>query len=280
MRNKVGISRMKIALAIVLAMLLTSVARSQEQAFQVTKESIKADVELHVCKDRDRLEAVKNLFKKLGASDEELKVEKFDGVENLTISKKGKTADTLIVGAHYDKVSSGCGAIDNWSGIVILANLYRRFRSIATEKTYIFAAFGKEEAGLVGAQAMAKSIPKENRLQYCAMVNFDSFGLHAPQVMTNVSNPRMTKFAKDVADEVKMPLHEAALEASADSAAFNGKNIPAITFHGLSSRWREYIHSSNDKIANVDYQSVLVGYNFGALFLNRLDAMPCGAFRK
>lgn len=149
-------------------------------------------------------------------------------------------------------------------------------------ETLVFVAFGKEEEGLVGSRAMANAIPKEGRLQYCAMVNLDSFGFAYPQVLSNASSPRMTSFAKELAAEVKMPFSEASLAgvADADSSSFLDKEIPSITFHGLSNKWPEYLHSSKDKLEAINAQSVLVGYRFGALFLNRLDPQPCSAFRK
>ena len=267
-------------IGIVLSLAGSLVAQSTRAL--VTVESIKAEMQLNVCKNKERLEAVKSLFKKMGAADEEIKIEKRDNVENLIVSKKGKTEETVIVGAHYDIVQVGCGAIDNWSGVVILANLFKTFRSIPTNKTILFVAFGKEEKGLVGSEAMAKSIPKEKRALFCAMINFDSFGLYYPQVLSNSSSSTMTDFATELAMEVKMPFHQASLAgvANADSTSFLRTDIPAITFHGLSSAWQDYIHSSRDKLENVNYQSVLVGYNFGALYLARVDAKPCNAFRK
>jgi Zn-dependent M28 family amino/carboxypeptidase len=248
---------------------------------KVSVDDITAEMQMHVCKNEERLEAVKRLFKKMGATDEDLKVEKFGNVENLTVTKKGKSADTIIVGAHYDKVSDGCGAIDNWTGIVIITNLYGTIKNYQTEKTYVFTAFGNEEKGLVGSHAMAKAIPKENREQYCSMVNFDSFGFNYPQVLSNASSPKMTKLAKDLAKEVNMPFSEAAIDnADADSSSFVEKDIPAITFHGLSNKWQEYLHSSKDKIENVNLQSVLIGYNFAYLFMSRIDQGACGMFRK
>jgi len=110
----------------------------------------------------------------------------------------------------------------------------------------------------------------------------DSFGFTYPQVLSNSSNAKMTKFAKELASEVKMPFADASLAgvADADSSSFLGKDIPAITFHGLSNKWPEYLHSSKDKLSNVNHQSVLVGYNFVALYLARVDPKPCDTFRK
>jgi len=131
------------------------------------------------------------------------------------------------------------------------------------------------------AAAMAKAIPKEDRDQYCSMINFDSFGFAYPQVMTNTTTRKMAKFADDLAKEIQMPFHEGPIGgADADSSSFVNKDIPAITFHGLSNKWPEYLHTSKDKIENVKPESVLMGYNFGLLFVSRFDPGPCGMFRK
>jgi len=273
--------RIRILFASILAFVLCAAAFSQTAPTKVGVDDIASEMQMHVCKNDERLEAVKRLFKRMGASDNDLKVEDLRSVQNLTITKKGKTNETVIVGAHYDKVSEGCGAIDNWTGLVIVANLYGTLRKYQTDKTYIFVAFGNEEKGLVGSAAMARAIPKEERERYCSMINFDSFGFAYPQVMTNASTPAMSKFANDLAKEVQMPFHEAPIGgAGADSASFVAKDIPAITFHGVANNWRDYLHTSKDKIENVKPESVLMGYNFGLLFVSRIDQGVCGMFRK
>ena len=259
----------------------TTLVGGQESQL-VTVESIASDLNMHACKNEERLDAVKRLFKKVGAAEDDIKIEKYGDVENLILTKRGTTDEIVIIGAHYDKVDDGCGAIDNWTGLTIIANVYRYVKPYKTTKTYLFVAFGKEEKGLIGSNAMAKAIPKESRSLYCSMVNFDSFGFGYPQVLTNTSNSKMTKLAKDMASEAKMPFNVASLAgiADADSSSFLSRDIPAITFHGLSNRWQEYLHSSRDKIANVNVESVFVGYNFAAMYITKLDELPCSAFRK
>lgn len=88
-----------------------------------TQQETAQDIALAPCKNSERLEAAKALFIKLGASPNDIVVEKQDGVENLMIKKPGKSDETIVIGAHYDKVSAGCGAIDNWSGIVTIAHI-------------------------------------------------------------------------------------------------------------------------------------------------------------
>jgi hypothetical protein len=246
-----------------------------------TEAEIKEDIGAYVCKNDERLEAVKKLFRKMGADDAEIKIEKLKSAENLIVVKKGKTDETIVVGAHYDKTSDGCGVIDNWTGIVILANLYRTIKHFDTQKTYVFAAFGKEELGLIGSDEMARAIPKEKREQYCAMVNFDSFGFTYPQVMSNISDAKLTSLAKETAKEMNIPFSQSAIEfASSDSESFRKQKIPGVTLHGLSNRWQEYLHGAKDKLENVNIQSVNVGYRFGLNYLAKIEAKGCADFRK
>ena len=266
----------------ILVLFLVFSAFSQQQKVFISSENeIKEDLKLNVCKNEHRLEAVKKLFQKMGAKEADIKIEKIKTVENLVIAKKGKTDETVIIGAHYDKTNDGCGAIDNWTGIVIIANLFRTMKDFNTEKTYIFAAFGKEELGLLGSDEMARAIPKEKRTNYCAMVNFDSFGFTFPQVMRNISDSKLTDLAKEVSSELKIPFSNAVIEfASSDSESFRKQKIPAVSLHGLSDKWRDYLHDPNDKLENVNTQSVYIGYRHALNYLAKIDASSCNAFRK
>jgi Zn-dependent M28 family amino/carboxypeptidase len=274
---------MKIYVSVFAVVIFCYTAAAQQKSVKLATEAeIKEAVALAPCKDKDRLEAVKKLFVNAGAAESDISIEKIKSVENLSVTKKGKSdSEIVVVGAHYDKVAEGCGAIDNWTGIVILANLYRSMKDLDTQKTYIFAAFGKEEVGLVGSEAMADKIPKEKRLDYCAMVNFDSFGFTYPQPLRNISDTSLIDLAKEVSGELKIPFGAAGIElASSDSESFRQKKIPAISFHGLDNRWQNYLHNSSDKVENVNAQSVYVGYRYGLVFLSKIESRPCAAFRK
>lgn len=247
-----------------------------------TETELKADMELGPCKGRkERREAVKQLFLKMGATESDIVFDKINDVENVVVTKKGKTDETVVIGAHFDKTETGCGAIDNWTGIVIIANIYRTMRNLSTQKTYQFVGFDKEEEGLLGSDAMAKNIPKEKRASYCAMVNFDSFGFTYPQAMRNISSDSLLELAKTVSEEMKFPFAKAAIEfASSDSESFRTRDIPAISFHGLDNQWQNYLHNPNDKLSKVNMQSVYFGYRHGLVFTSKIENSPCDAFRK
>jgi len=265
-----------------LFLLISSIIVAQAQSAKISTENeIKRDINANVCKNDERLESVKKLFKKMGASDADIKIEKIKNVENVVVTKKGKTEETVVVGAHYDKVSDGCGAIDNWTGIVILANLYRTIKDFKTNKTFVFVAFGKEELGLLGSKEMAEAIPKEKREQYCAMVNFDSFGFTYPQAMTNISDSKLIDLAKETSKEMKIPFANAGIaNASSDSESFRRQKIPGITIHGMAANWQEFLHGSRDKVENVNAQSVYIGYRYALNYLTKIEAKGCADFRK
>lgn len=270
------------ALLIIVFLSLISAANAQKRGLDIVSDAqIKADMELAPCDDQKRLDAVKQLFRKYGAQETAISVEDFGKVRNVVIKKPGKTDETVIVGAHYDKVDEGCGAIDNWTGIVVMSNLYRTMRESETQKSYLFVAFGKEERGLVGSEAMASKIPKEQRKNYCAMVNFDSFGFTYPQALRNVSDESLIELAKKTSGEIKIPFGDAGIDiASADSFPFQSRKIPAISFHGLSNNWMNFLHTSADKLSSVNMQSVYIGYRHGLVFLTKVDQAACDAFRK
>lgn len=265
---------------VIFALCMTVFLQQSSKAIVATEANIKTDIEQVPCKSDERLAAVKKLFIAKGASENDLIVEKYEKAENLVITKKGSSDETVVIGAHYDKVDDGCGAIDNWTGIVIVANLYGTMKNLMTAKTYKFVAFDREENGLVGSGAMAKAIPEAQRSSFCAMVNVDSFGFSYPQVLDNASNPKLRDAAKSLAKDLKMPFADASLlgVADADSSSFKNIKIPAITFHGLSNDWRNYLHTSKDQLKNVDSNSVFVGYQFVLRFLIKIDASGCTSF--
>ena len=261
---------------------ITSDAAAQTQQGVIsTPEEIARDLALAPCKDGERLNAVKALFLKMGAREDELNVEKRDGVENLVLRKKGTSTGTIVVGAHYDKVEDGCGAIDNWTGIVALAHIFRGLKDYPIQKSLVFVAFGREEEGLLGSKAMVRAIKKEEVDGYCAMINIDSLGMGGLQVLENMSSELLTKRAVDLAKRMKLPLARVIINnADADSSSFVSKKIPAVTIAGISNGWENILHSVGDQVKRVDVASLYVGYRFALALVAELHELPCNAGRK
>jgi len=246
-----------------------------------TKEEIEAAVKAVPCKVEDRLEGVRKQFLAAGAAENDIKTEKFDKdkISNVVVYKKGTTAETVIIGAHYDRVDAGCGVVDNWTGVVVMTQIYRSIAPLTTKKSYIFVAFDKEEVGLRGSSQMVKAMTPDQTANTCSMLNFDSFGQAAPMSLRSVSSPKLLELAKEIGKQGGLKFVDVEIEgASADSASFKDKKIPAITLSGLGGNWQSILHSAEDKIKNVNMDSVYLGYRFGMIFTGKLDAAGCKDF--
>lgn len=245
-----------------------------------TEEETAQDIALAPCDNGKRLTAVKALFTKMGAPAEQVIVEKLDDVENIVVRKPGTSPETLIIGAHYDKTDNGCGAIDNWTGIVTIAHLYRSLKDVSLHKSLIFIAFGKEEKGLLGSKAWVRHIKKEDAGQYCAMVNIDSLGMAAPQVPLNMSSKTLVNRVADLAQRMKVPFSKVTIaDAGADSQSFLDKKIPALTISALGNGWEKVLHTSNDQVAKVHSTSLYLGYRLALALVAELDSLPCDVSR-
>lgn len=257
-----------------------SLSAKQQGIKLSTPEQIKAEFDSVPCKNGARLNAVRALFEKMGAPASDIAVDKYKNVENVVIRKKGSSEEKIIVGAHYDKVAEGCGAIDNWTGIVAIAHLYSTLKDVPLSKTILFVAFGKEELGLVGSHAMVEAIPKDQRPLYCEMINIDSLGLAAPQVADNMSSDKLGSFVANLAKEMKVPFSRASIPgAGADSIPFVEKKIPSVTLHGLTNAWPSILHTGNDQSTKINHVSVYLGYRLGLALVIRLDSSACDAYR-
>ena len=244
-------------------------------------EDIQKEFETVPCNDDARLAAVKALYEKAGAPAADLAIDKHDDVENLVLVKPGKSPEKIVIGAHYDKVADGCGAIDNWTGQVAVTHLYQTLRDIQTEKTLVFVAFGREEKGLVGSRAMTKAIPEQELAGYCAMINIDSLGLGPPQVADNMSSKALATFTGELAKEMQIPFAHAGIgRANSDSSSFVARKIPAVTIHGLNNNWGRILHSGRDQVSRVNPASVYLGYRLALAMVVRLDQAPCAAYRQ
>jgi Zn-dependent M28 family amino/carboxypeptidase len=181
---------------------------------------------------------------------------------------------------HYDFVDGGCGAVDNWTGIVSVAHLFRTIRTMPANKSLLFVAFGQEEKGLLGSKAMLKAIPKQEIPSYCAMINLDSFGLARPFALTNASSKSLVSLAMKRAEELKIPFPDSSIPgADADSSSFKAAGIPAVTLSGVSNDWRLILHTPNDQASQIISASVWIGYRLALTVWQSIDAAPCAAFR-
>ena len=258
-----------------------SPAGQTQKATFSTPEQIEEDIKAVPCKSNaERLAGVKALFMKMGAPVSDISVEKINNVENVVVRKQGSTPELIVVGAHYDKVSHGCGAVDNWTGIVAIAHLYRTIKDVPLKKSVLFVGFGREEEGLIGSREMVRAIDKEQLGQYCAMINIDSLGLGIPQAETAISSKKLVARAAELARRMQMPFQQGTIrEGDTDSSSFLARKIPAIALHGLSNEWQRVLHTHDDKVSKVNPMSVFMGYRLALGLFGEVENSTCDAFR-
>jgi len=86
-----------------------------------------------------------------------------------------KAKRTVMLGAHYDRVAVGKGAIDNASGSGAVLELLRAFKASAPKDIGITAGFwDQEEVGLVGSREFVKS--RASGGLPAIYINFDVYG--------------------------------------------------------------------------------------------------------
>jgi Iap family predicted aminopeptidase len=245
-----------------------------------SQDEMKEDLFEVPCENQKRLNEVVRLFGKMGAAPEQIDIEKFKDVETVVLRKPGAGEGVIVLGAHYDKAFAGCGAIDNWSGVVTLAHLYKTLRTLTARKTIVFVAFGREEEGLVGSRAMVRAIDKSQLENYCAMINLDSLGIGLPQVVDQLSSKKLAKRTGEVAKRMEISFHQGVyLDGDADSTPFLSREIPAITIHGLARDAFKIIHSTQDQTSLVKIPNPYLGYRLALSLVAEIDRCECNAFR-
>src|SRR5262249_55220075 len=80
-----------------------------------------------------------------------------------------QTADTIVVGGHFDFVDRGIGAVDDWSGVALLPSLFEALKARPRRHTFVFAGFASEERGLLGSQQYVKDLSVDERGHVRAM---------------------------------------------------------------------------------------------------------------
>ncbi|MBN9655037.1 M20/M25/M40 family metallo-hydrolase [Halobacillus sp. GSS1] len=178
---------------------------------------------------------------------------------NVVAYKEGKSTKQIIVGAHYDSVSSGVGVDDNASGVGVLLETAEVLKNIKTPYSIVYIAFGAEEVGLQGSKYYADQMTEKEIKNTIGMINLDS--LAAGDQMYVYGNAGEDGFirdqALDIADKKKLdvetnpglnPYYPAGTTGDwSDHAPFKAKGIP----YG-------YLEATNWEIGDLDgYQQTV-----------------------
>ncbi|HEX9820777.1 MAG TPA: M28 family peptidase [Methylomirabilota bacterium] len=151
-----------------------------------------------------------------------------------------RAGEALVIGAHYDHLGLVAsqlypGADDNASGTAVVLGLARAFAAAGPlDRTLVFALFGAEEIGLVGAGHYVRE-PTVPMARTVAMLNFDMVG--------RLRDGRLTVGGVDSGAGLRELVTEAARAAGArpnlsgppfgpsDHSRFYGGGVPVLFFH-------------------------------------------------
>src|SRR5215475_7662612 len=88
----------------------------------------------------ERAAQLKALFAAAGCNGNSLMEQKMDGAEtpNIICRLGNGEGEMVIVGAHYDRISSPQRPLDNWSGASLLPALYESLRLRKRSHNFIF----------------------------------------------------------------------------------------------------------------------------------------------
>jgi len=178
-----------------------------------------------------------------------------------------KPAKTLLLGAHYDRVAQGSGAVDNAASCAVLLGLLSRLKSNPLEGYSVRAVFfDLEERGLVGSQGyFAKNrgagLPDQ-------ALNLDIFGYGDTLFATaSAQDGQIATALQRAADEASVPLrwmprnqypasdHRIMMAAGIETvglALIDGKEIDLIGQRGgAEPRILTIIHTPEDTIDKI-----------------------------
>ncbi|KAM0226836.1 hypothetical protein ACHAP5_012303 [Fusarium lateritium] len=190
----------------------------------------------------------------------------------------GKSASTVVVGAHQDSVnlqnpSTGRapGADDDGSGTVTILEAFRvlltdsRITSGQATNTIEFHWYAGEEAGLLGSGAIFQQYKRDGR-QVKAMLNQDMTGYVKPGskevvgILTDNVDAGLTAFLKKVvAAYSSLPTVDSTCGyGCSDHASATRAGYPsAMAFESTFDDSSPLIHSAQDTISTVNFAHVL-----------------------
>ena len=190
--------------------------------------------------DPERAERLKDLFSSAGCNGKALYDQKVEGSDlpNVICRLGTGEGDTIIVGAHYDRISSPQRPLDNWSGASLLPALYQSLRQRKRTHSFVFVAFADKGNNTAGADFFARHLARSEVDHAEAMINVDALGLSPTKVWSAHSDKELVHSLMIMVYALKLPASQIDIAAigKTDSDSFAARHIPQITIHSLTQQ--------------------------------------------
>ena len=272
----------KLTLLPAVCVLLSLLSETQQVRYSpVERWVVDGRLEAVQRKNEDRQRVLQELFQAAGCSNVTPQSVKKSKLGNVICVLPGEDERTVIVGAHFDHVDAGMGAVDNWAGASLLPSLYQALAGEKRRHTFVFIGFTDEEKGMVGSRAYLDSLAPEELEKPLAMINLDTLGLNHTEVWVETADKTLSIWATAVAKAKQLPLTgvNVGRVGDTDSTSFSNRSIPAITFHSLTQETLPILHTNRDVLTAVKRDDLYSSYQFLAAYLAFVDARIDGALR-
>lgn len=212
--------------------------------------------------------------------------------KNLIVEIGPKADKTILLGAHFDQVGVGQGAVDNACSCVLLVDMIERFRAKPLKNHALNVIFfDLEEAGLIGSKAYVKSLKDTEQPEH--FLNFDIFGYgDSLWLMKAETGDAMETAIAKAGKEAELPVivsgakeyppgdHLSFVESSISTVAvalIDQAEIPKVQSLLKGERIApppilRTIHSPDDNIAKIDSKEVARAIPVVETAIRRLDA--------
>jgi hypothetical protein len=274
---------LKPVLTIVLLIACPPLAGGQPTKVQLKllpQETIQQRLETVVPATAARRATLQSLFEEVGCSDERLVSQNvsMSRFPNLICTMPGNDPDAgmIVAGAHFDQIGGGIGAVDDWSGAVLLPSLYQSLAARERRHTFVFACFSAEHKGMDGSNEFVYRLSKRQRAKTRAMMNLESLGLTVPLVWASRADKGLLEACSSVARTMDLDLRVSNFTRfmDDDSRPFLEAKIPVITIHSVTSQTVWFHYGSRDQLSAIDPNNYYQTYRLAATFLAYLDALP------
>jgi hypothetical protein len=262
--------------ALLLGLLTNAEAEVALRFHLVSRETVESRLGDYNGTNSEREAKLKRMFVNVGCGDHlSEKRANWSNTPNVICVLPGSSERVIIVGAHFDRVSTSEGVADNWSGASLLPSLYEAVRVLARRHTYVFIGFTDEEAGLVGSSFYARNMTLDQVAATAAMINLDTLGLAPSEVWLHRADKRLATALFGVSALLQLPLTAVDFDevGSTDSESFRRRKIPSLTIHTLTQKSENQmiLHTKRDKLSAMNLDYYYDTYHLTAVYLVYLD---------
>lgn len=223
----------------------------------------------------DRVAKLESIFREAGCEGDRFREEpvKHSKAPNLICTLPGATDSEIVVGGHLDSIEDGMGAVDDWSGAVLLPSLYESLKSSPRRHRFLFVAFAGEESGLKGSHQFVKQLDPEETRRIRAMINLECLGLGEPEVWQSRADKQLLNAYVQVTNLLHISSRGMNVDAVGDDDfhSFLDAKIPVLTIHSLTRQTLPILHSPADKVSAIKPEDYFTAYRLAASYLAYLD---------